>query len=615
MNVSQLMRSLIGDLRASDAKTLDLKVGEIVKGTVLKLLANQEALININGLSVKAKLEAPLSQGQMTMLQVQPETNQGQLVLKPLGSSQVQIANESLADLLKNFGLKDQLAGRQLIQHMHQEGIPLTKENVNRLAPLLTRIPEHIPSNQWIQSGILGMQRGLPLTEQTLMALHQVLFGKPMDQVSKQLQIQVNSWIQANPESGSSPTYRSIIQLQDGLQQILSSTAVKGGNAVSSHTTSSINTPVPNATAPNQTIQQIVNPSVTADPVGRHAVLASNLSLPENVARPPEMTLRLQEQVMQLKPASPTSALIAQPPNQSISNTTASANTNVLQGDHEQRNTNQQPIHVSVNSTMASSSEAGVPRVASDQTWISNILKLLGIEHEQQTAKLTGKPDIFNERLNFEKQFSGKVDGLLHDRIQADIVRQAQATPWDSIKSVIMQMRLMEELPPALRENAQQLLQHITGQQLFMTADRSSHFSHLTLFFPLLDEDGDQTAAINIQSRKGKHGEIDAENCRMLFDLNMNSLGNTLIDVQVTNKIISLQVHNDHPFISQLLEEGRESISEALHKVGYQLSSVKSVPYPEPSNSSEKANINPNVNAAKSSLYSAKPYKGMDVRV
>lgn len=402
MNVSQLMRSLIGDLRASDAKTLDLKVGEIVKGTVLKLLANQEALVNINGLSVKAKLEAPLSQGQMTMLQVQPETNQGQLVLKPLGSSQVQIANESLADLLKNFGLKDQLTGRQLIQHMHQEGIPLTKENVNRMMPLLTRIPEHIPSNQWIQSGILAMQRGLPLTEQTLMALHQVLFGKPMDQVASQLQIQINNWIQANPESGSSPTYRSIIQLQDGLQQILSSTAVKGGNTVSSHTTSSINTSVPNATAPNQTIQQIVNPSVTADSVGRQAVLASNLSLPENVTRPrpPEMTLRLQEHIMQLKPASPTSALTAQPPKQSISNITASANTNVLQGDHEQRNTNQQSIHVSVNSTMASSSEAGVPRVAPDQSWISNILKLLGIEHEQQTAKLTGKPELFNDRGN-----------------------------------------------------------------------------------------------------------------------------------------------------------------------------------------------------------------------
>jgi hypothetical protein len=337
--------------------------------------------------------------------------------------------------------------------------------------------------------------------------------------------------------------------------------------------------------------------------------LVTNLPLPDNIKRPPEMTIKLQEQVVQVRPTSPSL------PMTSPLTMESNSNTNVLQGDLERRSANPPQMNSVAMNLTTPSSEAGIPRIVSDQTWISNMLKLLGIEHEQQTAKLAEKPELFNDRLNLEKQFMGKADGLMQDRVQAEIIRQAQATPWDSIKSVLMQMSMMDDLPPAMRESAQQLLQHITGQQLFMTADRSSHFSHLTLFLPLYDEEGAQTAAINIQSRKGKRGEIDAENCRMLFDLNMKSLGDTLVDVQVTNKIVSIQLHNDHPLISQLLEEGRESISNALQKVGYQLSSVKNVPYPEPSKSTDEASVNHSVKSAKSSLYSAKPYKGMDVRI
>ncbi len=63
MNISQMMKNIIGEPKVSDTKTLDLKVGEIVRGTVIKLLSHQEALVNINGVTTSAKLETPLQQG------------------------------------------------------------------------------------------------------------------------------------------------------------------------------------------------------------------------------------------------------------------------------------------------------------------------------------------------------------------------------------------------------------------------------------------------------------------------------------------------------------------------------------------------------------------------
>ena len=100
MNISGLIRSLVGDLTASDSKVLELKVGQIVKGVVLQLLSDQEALLNIGGTQVRAKLETPLKQGDVTMLQVQPESNGGQIMLNRL---QLRMCRLRLTRLVSSF--------------------------------------------------------------------------------------------------------------------------------------------------------------------------------------------------------------------------------------------------------------------------------------------------------------------------------------------------------------------------------------------------------------------------------------------------------------------------------------------------------------------------------
>src|SRR5665647_808640 len=99
MNVGQLLRSLLNEAQPAELKTLELKVGQIVKGLVLQLLSGQDALVNISGVQVKAHLETPLKQGEVAMLQVQPESGNGEITLKPLANSTVPIADESIADV------------------------------------------------------------------------------------------------------------------------------------------------------------------------------------------------------------------------------------------------------------------------------------------------------------------------------------------------------------------------------------------------------------------------------------------------------------------------------------------------------------------------------------
>ncbi|MNI07519.1 hypothetical protein D3C73_605290 [compost metagenome] len=251
----------------------------------------------------------------------------------------------------------------------------------------------------------------------------------------------------------------------------------------------------------------------------------------------------------------------------------------------------------------------------SDPNWISRLLKSVGVEHENQLAKLAEKPEALLPLKTKEDALLSTLS-MLEPTVDADGVQKPVA---ETLKSLLLQMTSSNDLPAPLKESAQQALQQITGQQLLLTNDRASMFSHMTLFVPFMDGSGQQSAAVHIQSRKGSRGEIDVNNCRLLFDLQMKTMGNTLVDVQVVNRIVSLHVHNDHPWIASLMEGSKEEIAAALNKVGYQFVSLKTSPFPEMTaakdNGASKTSSSDGSRLDVQSFYQPKTYKGVDFRV
>ncbi len=183
----------------------------------------------------------------------------------------------------------------------------------------------------------------------------------------------------------------------------------------------------------------------------------------------------------------------------------------------------------------------------------------------------------------------------------------------ESLKSALLMLASSNDAPAGLRETAQQLVQHITGQQLLLAPERgNSLFSHVAMVIPFYNEQGGQTAAIHIQTRRGRKGELDSQNCRLLFDLQMKQLGDTLIDVQVVDRMVTLQVWNNHPATEPLLEASRAEMGEALQQSGYKLLSLKTQPMPEADGTASLAS---GQQSGLSTAFVSKPYKGMDLRV
>ena len=133
---------------------------------------------------------------------------------------------------------------------------------------------------------------------------------------------------------------------------------------------------------------------------------------------------------------------------------------------------------------------------------------------------------------------------------------------------------------------------------------------------PIEHQNGTDMASVHIQSKQRQGGGLDADNCRLLFDLRMSTLGDTLVDVQVVNRIVSLQVHNDFPMIGNLLDSLKPEIESAMNEIGFQFISMKHVPYPDPTvERSGEATPLADSRPSMSATYHSKPYKGVDFRV
>ncbi|GCL71342.1 hypothetical protein PN4B1_12470 [Paenibacillus naphthalenovorans] len=737
MNISGMIRGLIGETQLSEPKSLELKAGQVVKGKVVQLLSDKEALVQINGVQVRAQLEAPLKQGEVTMLQVQPESSGGQVMLKPLQSSTVQIADVSLGDVLKGIGLQDTPANRQLVQMLHQAGVQLTRDHVYAFVQLRSGMPAQTPPEDWVPAAVIAFQKGLPLTPESVASLRQAVQGPPFHKALENISLLAQQELDGRTEY--SPQTRALLegvrqlvqQLRETAGQLLGR-AADGGEAVQGASSSgAAGAGAQQAAAAQgasgsgaagagaqQAAVQGASSSGAAGAGAQQAAAAQGASGSGAAGAGAQQAVAVQgasssgaagagaqqaaaqgasgsgaagaeaqqaaaaqgasgsgaagagaQQAAAAQGASSSGAAGAgaqQAAAQGASSSGAAgagaqqaaaqgASSSGAAGAGAQQaavaqgasgsgaagagaqqaaaaqgasgsgaaGAGAQQAAAAQGASGSGAAGAGAQQAAAEQPpaamaqaqtlseqqedgpLLGRLMKALGMNHEHQAIKHL-EQNLQEQRLHAGSLSAGSPG------------EAAEAA--DSLKSVLMQLSQAMDAPQDLKDAARQAVQQITGQQLLLSQDRGAMFSHVTLFVPLIHANGEQTAAIHIQSRKGRNGSLDESNCRLVFDLRMKALGDTLVDVQVVNRIVSLHVHNDLPFTRELLDAHKDDIAQGLHSIGYQFISMKCSPYP--SKATENIEFSESSGPASvlregslESIYAQRRYKGVDIRV
>lgn len=668
MNIGSLFRGLIGDSKPGEARQMELKEGQVVRGVVTSISEDgQEAVVQIQGVKVRAKLETPLQQGATTLLQVQAPDSDGLPVLKPVtGNPSNPLSNASMGEVLESFNLPDTKENREMITQMRASGITLNADNVKNIQSTLSQKPAGVPVGEWVQSAAVAIQRGLPVTAQSVSGLQQAIFGPPLHDLLSNLDNLVRA---------------TVTQVQENASNL-------GKGTTSDQAPENV---ASNPSTPNQAVQGNANPAQNNNPtsvlLGKLQTVLDQLGSivaqsanPDTDVNSGKMTLpSVPNPNGPQSPIAPVTTTANNPTQQAQGTTT----------NISPSNTTEDAPSVLANSTNIAAT--GSPKAQATEPWLGRVLKLLGAEHEQQVARasvnntapetvptrseqtttslgangltqastdpttarnanpalqsnmnmVNGMPNPTLEELlpaptarvanpNGLQQIATNPDQIAPDaelqntmnpkqvtaNAQAQAAINAQNTPTetdpllnpallnnrnsvdatnpahiaqqmasntddavskvqDTLKGILLQLTAADDVPPALKEAAQQLVQQLTGQQLLLNTDRTAPFAQVTMFVPFKGPDGQETASVQIQSRRGPKGELDASNCRLWFDLDMHSLGPTLVDVHVVDKIVTLKVHNDLEQLAPLVESKREEMATAMNALGYQLLSLK----------------------------------------
>ena len=88
---------------------------------------------------------------------------------------------------------------------------------------------------------------------------------------------------------------------------------------------------------------------------------------------------------------------------------------------------------------------------------------------------------------------------------------------------------------------------------------------------------GQDTADVTIQwnGRKKENNKMDPNDCRILVYLELKNIGEILADLRIQNRKLSITLINGTPDINTLVESQIIILKENLHRLNYQLTSVK----------------------------------------
>jgi len=626
-------------------RVLELRIGQIVRGVLLQMLAEGEGIVSVGGVPVRARLEAEIPLGRGVMLQVQPGSNEAVIILKPVATETAgAMPEESLREALRSFGLPDRPWAMDLLRNLRRDGFPLDADTARTYAEMAAMKPPRTDARQWMAAADAAFRRGLPGPPLSIASLREALFGASIHEQMQTLMNLLDSALKGAPQAGSSWTadaarlQRLLMEGQELLQaggRWMAGEAASGGAGAGSAAGGAGGTPAAAGHAPGTSAGGAAN-------TGAAAPAAQAAAAPGASGTGAAAGEAAAGQAVSAAPAAggavpPAQGITVRPANAASSERSADGvrtgqRTDVPPpaGTRQDASAVQADRQAAFAPAQAASIQAGMSAAQAGREgadWLARLLQWLGFGHERSLAS----GDAGAAQPYLARAGSAGAETPL----PADVPSRGAASPTmmneargETLKSALLSLASREDAPPALREAAQTLAQHITGQQLLLTGDRGTlgPYHYVTLFIPIVDRHGDTTAAVHVQTRKKRRGEWDADNVRLLFDLNMKHLGHTVADVQVVDRIVSMKLFNDDPWFRDLAERSRDTLAVAFQEAGYQLSALRAVPFPDKAED-EVAGNRPgaaadfplislmNGDSASGGILPSKPYKGVDLRI
>ncbi|MBU5211097.1 hypothetical protein [Heyndrickxia oleronia] len=562
-----------------DIKTIqprfEFRSGQIFLGNIKKIFPNQTALVQVGQQNIIAKLEVPLINGNQYWFQVL--SREGETILKMLSSYSKENNANSL--LLNQLSLPNNKVNNELLAFLSKEQIPLTKDAIVTIAQWLENKGNSQDSFNTLQ---VMFKNKFPLAETIFQSVLETI--KTQKSIHDTLQL-FEKQLQLEPTSKTNQLLLSMIR-----------NVVQQDIPIAKKVLLSIIDTAIQETAPNKI--KAIN-------------LLDKLGMINNTTIDKQTTLTNGNAVNQLNIKN-NEVEAANKYNEIVQHLT-----NLKEKSYDQIN---KSVQILENYLTDESTENN----RSTTTFIPEMVKT-----NEKESQYTNRVEPFkNERLalsmedqHFLKQVETEVKESVKGKdilelfktvtkklginYEAEILKgNAELNQTDNILKPLLVKYLQETNHPLeSKELAEQLVNKMNGQLLL--SNQNNPITNIVYQLPI-QLFGYQTEVTMQWSGKSKEdGKIDANYCKILFYLELEHLKETIVDMKVQNRVITIKIINEGEYLPELSQKFIPPLKKALMEINYTLSAIQFDQPNKGNGGMERSNIQ-----KAHSLYS-----GVDIRI
>jgi len=577
---------------------LALKQGQVFHGTIKKLYPDQMAEIQVGNQKFIAKLEVPLKAGDAHFFQVTGTDPQAELKVVSGPMTPTTSPSQQINQLLESMNLPKTAEMQQLLGHFMKAELPISKDQLLQAEMWLKALPEGISKMDALQTIQKMIELKMPMTNEVFQALISGQKTSGMAAIMENF-AQLLARDTALPE-----------QLKQNLMQQVQAIAkpfeVETGSVVLAKVLENLT----NNTATTSEKMQALSILKESGIIPNQATLQNWSSI--NDAKASQQMQQAGQVVQAILTTKPENA--AQLIEQLKSWTT---NQHFLTNDQKQQinqlidRFNQLPVTKQTLDIFAKQMQDQLLKAfsqnMSNHLFTQDIKGLSVKDHLLSLVKQEVASPLQNEALMrnlvknsiassqpFVQQIVTQADALVQNSMDSKAMEHAMKTVLKNLgvsyeatlgnKSADLQMiahqlkpqlhTLLQEtnMTPQLKEAAEMLMTRMNGMQL--SSGENGHQHQLIMQVPLEFFGKRMDATLQWNGRMKDDGKIDANYARVLFYLQMASMQETVIDMQVQNRVVTVTVFNEYLEIQSLAEPLKAALKNGLAEKNYQLSGV-----------------------------------------
>ncbi|WP_025113920.1 hypothetical protein [Lysinibacillus fusiformis] len=577
---------------------LALKQGQVFHGTIKKLYPDQMAEIQVGNQKFIAKLEVPLKAGDAHFFQVTGTDPQAELKVVSGPMTTTASPSQQINQLLESMNLPKSAEMQQLLGHFMKAELPISKEQLLQAEMWLKALPEGISKIDALQTIQKMIELKMPMTNEVFQAL---MSGQKTSGMATIME----NFAQLLAKDTVLPE-----QLKQNLMQQVQAIAkpfeVETGSVVLAKVLENLTNNAATTSEKMQALSILKESGI----IPNQATLQNWSSMNEaKVSQQMQQAGQVVQTILTTKPEN-----AAQLIEQLKSWTT---NQQFLTNDQKQQinqlidRFNQLPVTKQTLDIFAKQMQDQFLKAFSQNTsehlftqdikGLSVKDHLLSLLKQEVASPLQNEAFMRNLVKNsiassqpFIQQIVTQADALVQNSMDSKAMEHAMKTVLKNLgisyeatlgnKSADLQMiahqlkpqlhTLLQEtnMTPQLKEAAEMLMTRMNGMQL--SSGENGHQHQLIMQVPLEFFGKRMDATLQWNGRMKDDGKIDANYARVLFYLQMASMQETVIDMQVQNRVVTVTVFNEHSEIQSLAEPLKAALKIGLAEKKYLLSGV-----------------------------------------